>query len=90
MAADEDWKQYREVVIQSLRRIEEGLNDAKHEQGAIKTEIALLRKASDGHDGLEGRMKALENHATRVNTLLTIVGTALAGAWAFLLKKLFE
>lgn len=90
MAADEDWKQYREVVIQSLRRIEEGLNDAKSEQGSIKTEIALLRKASDGHDNLENRMKTMENHAVRVNTLLAIVGTGLAAAWAALLKKLFE
>lgn len=90
MAVDEDWKQYREVVIQSLRRIEEGLNDAKQEQNSIKTDIALLRQSSTGHDKLEDRMKTQENHATRVNTILTILGTMLVGAWGFILKKLFE
>lgn len=90
MEAEQDWRQYREVVIQSLRRIEEGLNDAKQEQANIKTDLALLRQTSAVHAGLEGRMKAMEHHATRVNTLLTILGTALAGTWGFLLKKLFE
>ena len=90
MATDDDWGEYRKLILASLQRLEAGGADTQKQVHEINQQITSLKNDVQRHNNHDGRLTALESAAVRYNTILAAISAMALGAWAYIIKRLFD
>lgn len=88
--ADDDWSQYRKLLLDTMQRLDVKATDVQKQVHEINTQLASIKTDVQRHNSQDTRISLLEQGAVRYNTILSIIGALAVGAWAFIVKKLFD
>ena len=90
MAGEDDWGEYRKLILATLQRVEAAGADTQKQVHEINQQIASIKTDVQRHNNHDERISNLEALTVRYNTILAILAAMLTAAWGYILKRLFE
>jgi DNA repair ATPase RecN len=90
MAGDDDWSEYRKLILASLQRVEAQGADVQKQVHEINQQMANIKSDVQRHNNHDARIASLEALTVRYNTILAVIGALALSAWGVLIKRLFD